>query len=199
MSELPSQLEPLVLADGTKIDPQTGNAIKDRAAFIEVPTHFQAVKEVTESRRRLSDVPVPPKQMNGISLICFYVLFGLPVKDIAEQTGLTPDRINDVISSDAFGELQQAFMNDIFEQNKESVRGLIAQQQHSAAQQVAVLMNSDDEKVALSAAKDILDRGGNRAVDVVEHRHTMENELRIVVRKEKDDPIIDLGVIDAGI
>ena len=40
----------------------------------------------------------------------------------------------------------------------------------------------------LNAAKDLLDRAGHRAVDVVEHRHSMEGQLTIKVIKEVKTP-----------
>ena len=47
-------------------------------------------------------------------------------------------------------------------------------------------METASPKFALEAAKDLLDRGGHRPVDIVEHVNKMDGELRIVhIRKDE--------------
>ena len=63
----------LTLADGTVIDAATGRIVGGDAEddsggtgqpprFIEVPTSLDAVAEVTRIRRRVADLPMPPKR-----------------------------------------------------------------------------------------------------------------------------------------
>ena len=55
------------------------------------------------------------------------------------------------------------------------------------------LLDSDSESTRGVAAKDVLDRAGQRPVDVVEHRHKMEGGLTIEYVEKKDDiPTIDV-------
>jgi hypothetical protein len=45
----------------------------------------------------------------------------------------------------------------------------------------------------MTAAKDVLDRAGQRPVDIIEHRHKMEGGLTIEYVDKKDDiPTIDI-------
>ena len=69
MNELPTGAEPLVLADGTKIDPISGGVVKDEEVLVRVPNNAEIKREITASRMRLGDLPVPPTQMNTLSVI----------------------------------------------------------------------------------------------------------------------------------
>ena len=79
---LPNGSEPLVLADGTKIDPVNGSVINDEI-LVEVPNTETIKQEIVAARKRINDLPVPPKQMNTLSVIISYSLFGLSDHDIA--------------------------------------------------------------------------------------------------------------------
>ena len=64
-----------------------------------------------------------------------------------------------------------------------------------AANKMVAMVNSSNEATALSAAKDILDRGGHRPADVVEHRLRVDGGLKIeIVRKDASSsfPTIDV-------
>ena len=50
-------------------------------------------------------------------------------------------------------------------------------------------MENGPVKYALDAAKDVLDRGGHRPVDIVEHINRMDGELRIVHIKKDENAI----------
>jgi hypothetical protein len=58
------------------------------------------------------------------------------------------------------------------------------------------LVESDDERTALSAAKDVLDRGGHKAAEKVDIRTQMTNLFRIEVvdKRENNAPVIDMEV-----
>ena len=51
-------------------------------------------------------------------------------------------------------------------------------------------METASPKYALAAAQDILDRGGHRPVDIVEHVNKMDGELRIV-HITKDEKLLN--------
>ena len=98
MTELASPNSPLVLADGTVINPITGAVQRDEAAqqFVEIPTAREAIRELTSIRRRISDLPVPPKQMNLVNLVVMYTLFGLCDQDIAVVLSVTEQQIKNI-------------------------------------------------------------------------------------------------------
>ena len=193
---LPQGTEPLVLADGTKINPIDGNVVTDISeAVIEVPNTQDIKREITASRKRVSDLPVPPEQMNTISVILSYSLFGISDDDISNVISLPLDQIEKIKKSDAYEELQSQLVKNIVESDLSDVRGMFVQQSHGAAQVMFSAMNNEEHGIVtrMAAAKDVLDRAGQRPVDVVEHRHKMEGGLSIEYVEKKDDiPTIDI-------
>ena len=79
---LPQGSEPLILADGTVISPENGNVIVEEHV-ITVPNTVDIKREITASRMRVSDLPVPPDQMNTLSVIIGYSMMGVSDDDIA--------------------------------------------------------------------------------------------------------------------
>ncbi len=190
---LPTGTEPLVLADGTLINPENGTVVPNEV-LVEVPNTADIKREIVASRKRISDLPVPPNQMNTISVILSYSLFGITDEDISLVLSIPLDQIQTIKSSDAFSSLQEAFVKNIVEQDLSDVRGMFVQKSRRAADTMFNLLESESEATRGSAAKDILDRAGQRPVDVVEHRHKMEGGLIIEYVEKKDDvPTIDIS------
>lgn len=191
---LPQGTEPLVLADGTKINPIDGKIINDEP-FVEVPNNEQIKLEITATRMRVSDLPVPPKQMNTLSIILSYSLQGVSDSDIAALLNTDEDRIFAIKISDPYRELQNVIIQNIVKSDLEDVRSLFVQKSRSAAQVMFNVVADPDIGVTtkMMAAKDILDRAGQRPVDIIEHRHKMEGGLTIeYVEKSKDKDLIDI-------
>lgn len=193
----------ITLADGTVISMTTGRPVRDRngvaPGYVAVPTNTEAVREVTRARRRIADLPDTPERMNIISCVASYYLFGLSDFEIAHALNVTEQQVGNIKTTDAFNKLIEAMTESIVEGGKDDVRMLIEQNARNAVQNIVTLMSSDDEKVAVVAAKDILDRAGHRPSDVVEHRHRIEGGLTIeYVRKNADDamPVLTLEPTD---
>ena len=184
--------EPLVLADGTKIDPKSGKVIRERTNYIEVPNAAQAQKQIASVRRSLAELPAPPREMNAVSLIVTYTLFGLSETDIAIALNITEDQVKRVKTLDAYDDMMQTIKNSILADDADDIRQLIAQQAKRATQKIVDTMD-EDGALGFAAAKEILDRAGHRPVDVVEHRHKLDGELTINYRRKGDDaPTIDV-------
>jgi len=187
--------EPLVLADGTKIDPKDGTVVVDSDYdLIEVPTMKQVQREYVMAQRRLSDLPVPPHKLNTISLVLCYSLLGISDKDIGVVLGLEEEQVGRVRMSDSFLEIREEVVQSVIESDQEAVRGMISQSGLIAATRMIETLNSEDESMRVSAAKDLLDRSGHRPADVIEHRHKLEGGLRIeyVTKDEGEVPTIDI-------
>jgi hypothetical protein len=188
---LPQGTEPLVLADGTKISPLDGGIVKDEV-LVEVPNTRGLQREIVASRKRISDLPVPPKQMNTLSIIISYTLFGINDQDISNTLLIPLEQLESIKSSDVYVTLQAQFVKNIVESDLSDVRGMFVDKSRTAANKMFGLMNSENETTTMAAAKDVLDRAGQRPVDVVEHRHRMEGGLTIEYVEKKDDiPTID--------
>lgn len=192
--------QPLILADGTKIDPATGCVLKDTKRYTEVPNQQQAQRIVMETRRKLSDLPDVPRNMNTISVVLSYSLFGLSPDEIAIATGLTEQQVGIIRMSPAFAEMQEAVVQSIMDNDAEDIRRLFRVNAKNAAHKMATLMDSSSETIQFAAAKDSLDRDGHRPSDVVEHRVKVEGGLTIeyVRRDQSDIPIIELEAEDVS-
>ena len=189
---LPNGYEPLVLADGTVINPEDGTVIQDEI-LVEVPNTEQIKREIVASRKRISDLPVPPNQMNTLSIILSYTLFGINDQDISNVLVIPEDQINAIKMSDEYRAVQEQIVKSIVKSDESDVRGMFVQHSRHAATTMFDLLNSDSEHIKGNAAKDILDRAGQRPVDVVEHRHQMDGNLTIeYVDKKTSIPTIDV-------
>jgi len=190
--------EPLELADGTKIDPATGRVIKPVTEYVEVPTDRDAVALVTRVRSKtITDLPAPPKQMNAISLIVLYTLYGLDDTQIAVVAGITKDQVTQIKMLDAFDKMLDEVTNNIMDAETSDVGALFKQNARAAAIRVATLVDSEDDDISLRASKDVLDRAGHRPADVVEHRLKLEaDDLRIVVIKKDETQVMPAVDVD---
>ena len=189
---LPQGTEPLVLADGTKINPVNGSVLQEEV-LVEVPNTEQIKREIVASKKRISDLPVPTAQMNTLSVIISYSLFGISDEDISNTLLIPIDQLKVIMASDEYRGLKETFVQNIVESDLSNVRSMFVQNSHKAAQTMFNLLDSDSEATRGSAAKDVLDRAGQRPVDVVEHRHKMEGGLTIEYIEKKDDiPTIDV-------
>lgn len=188
---------PLVLADGTKIDPSTGKAMRDKkpSAFFEVPSPTKAQEIVAASRRSVSDMPVTPGQMNALSLVCFYTMWGLSVQDMAIQLNMSIDQIKRIKKLPEYIKLHDDIFKSVMETEANDVRGFFQQHAKNAAAKIVSLAD-EEGALGFAASKDILDRAGHRPADVVEHRHRLDNSLQIEIIR-KDENVSSIPVIDA--
>lgn len=193
---LPTGVEPLILADGTKINPIDGGVVStDEDEYVEVPNYEDTQRELVIARQRLTDLPVPPQQMNLISIVIGYTLMGVTDEDIASVLQISESQIERIKQSDVFAEIKNKMVENITQSDVDHVRGMFTQASVIAAQKITSLINHKSPGVSMAAAKDILDRAGQRPVDVVHHKHSMEGGLVIkhVKRYEEEEhPTITL-------
>jgi hypothetical protein len=195
---LPDGSEPLKLADGSLIYPggehlAHGNT---RDHMIEIPTHREAQRIITDTRRKVADLPAVPKTMNAVGAILTYSMFGMDDEETAIATGLSIEQIGRIKVSDPYSQMYDAVVRRVLDSETDVVRELIAKHARDAAVVMVDGLNSGSRTDRISAAKDILDRSGHRPVDVVEHRHRVDGGLVIeyVRRDDHVAPTIDMGV-----
>lgn len=192
---LPIGTEPLVLADGTKVNPIDGTILlAQEEDFVEVPNYADVQQELVIKRKRISELPLPPKEMNAISVIIGYTLFGVTDEDIGVILAIDEEQIQRIKLSDNYQELLDTFTKNIVDNDSDNVRNLFAQQSVLAAQKITSMIHSPSPTVAMSAARDVLDRAGHRPADVVNHKHTMEGGLTIrhIKPSSEDKLVIDI-------
>jgi hypothetical protein len=188
--------EPLVLADGTKIDPVSRKVIKDKKSqWVEVPAATEAQRLVTRTRRSLIDMPLPVAQMNVVTVVLSYTLYGLSDAEIAIAAKLSLDQVKNIRTLEAYAAMEQSITKALLETEANDVRNFFQQQAMNAARKVVTIAEEEDGALGLAAAKDVLDRAGHRPADVVEHSVRMENSLLIeIIRRDKTDdiPVLDI-------
>ena len=197
---LPIGTEPLVLADGTKINPLDGKILKDDI-LVEVPNTREIQRDIVAARKRIADLPLPPEQMNTLSLVMAYTVFGLSDKDIGSILSISEDQINNIKMNDAYNELQGNLVQSIVHSDSTHVRDLFVLNSKTSAQLFVDTVNDSDMGIGtrLSAANNILDRAGHRPADIVEHRHKVEGGLRIEYVKKEDQDIPTIDITPEGV
>lgn len=196
--QLPVDDEPLVLADGTKIDPTSGKVIREKSnGFVSIPSPSEAQKIIARTKLTVADLPLPPKQLSGVALVAFYTLFGLNDRDIciAVDNQLTVEQIENIRTLDVYIEFMTNAKANILHTETETVRDIFQQKAKTAAQKIVELAESENDVLAFKASQDLLDRAGHRPADIIEHRHKMEDALNIVfITKDETQkmPIIDV-------
>jgi hypothetical protein len=197
---LPIGTEPLVLADGTKINPLDGKILKDDI-LVEVPNTREIQRDIVAARKRIADLPLPPEQMNTLSLVMAYTVFGLSDKDIGSILSISEDQINNIKMNDVYNELQGNLVQSIIHSDSTHVRDLFVLNSKTSAQLFVDTVNDSDMGIGtrLSAANNILDRAGHRPADIVEHRHKVEGGLRIEYVKKEDQDIPTIDITPEGV
>lgn len=197
MSLASDPLEPLVLADGTKINPATGEVIKEKkySTMVEIPSGTKAQEIVAKARRAVAELPLPPKQMNVVSVVLFYSMWGLADGDIAIALGISTKQVKNIKELPEYQTIAEDIKKSVLEYEANDVRAFLQQRAKAAAAKIVDTLD-EDGALGFAAAKDILDRTGNRPADVVEHRHKMEDSLRIEIVQRRESANMPENLID---
>jgi len=188
------------LKDGTLIDTKSGKRVTKQTEVEKAMTAVVAATPAAEfnvSRRRyLDELPAKPELMNPLAVILMYRMFGLHDDDIAYLVSVDVERIQMLADTPEYTKLREVILTNVREFDQDIVRKTLNKNAILAAQSIANVLSNDEASIGeqLSAAKDILDRTGNRPVDVVEHRHSVNGGL--VIRVVKQANAVDLPTID---
>lgn len=203
--------EPLRLPDGTMVlpeaDPDSGSKVVTVTEQQEAQTRQEIERELTDLlnnpmtnefsqtyKRTLADVDVEFARMNVIMLVLAYTMWGLDSYAISQLLNVRTEQVEALKSSDLYNKTSQELIEAIRYAEAATVHGYIASKSLAAARVVAASLTSPSGDLRLAAAKDILDRGGFRPADRVEHVMKFEDELRIrYVQDTTDVPTIDLA------
>jgi hypothetical protein len=124
-------------------------------------------------RRKVSDLPDVPRAMNTIGVVLTYTLYGLDDVEIGVATGLSIEQIGRIKVGDPYSQMYDAVVRAVLDTETAVVRDLFQKSARNAAQVVVRAMEEGTRADRVAAARDILDRAGHRASDIVEHRHRM--------------------------
>lgn len=167
-----------VLPDGSTID-ETGKVVEQS----------KDIRELVPARiRRLDELPKAGKMY---AVIAALEMWGLLKIDIAQVLDRSVDDLDVVMSSTAYKEFRSDMVDGVLDAETNDVRQIFVANAARAARGITSLMDSNVPEVRGFAMKETLDRGGFRPADIVEHRHKIENDLRIVYTKDEPLPIVD--------
>ena len=144
--------------------------------------------------RTLADVHAEPKEMNTSMVIAAYTMWGLDSYAISRQLNVSEDAIDSIKQTDLYHRIYEELFEASRHIDAATVHGFIQAKALDAAKTVVRGMKSKSEDIKLASARDILDRGGFRPADRVEHIHKFEDELRIVHLKQDKQITIDIEV-----
>lgn len=186
-AKLVNPTEPLTLPDGKVLRPST-HATFDNA--LAIPSAREAVKLVSSTRRKLAELPALPKQMNAYAVVLVYTASGLSDAEIAIATGFDISQIKHIRSQQAYAAIADMVIEAAKAQAASVVTDILAEGEVKAATKIVALTDSIDEKIALAASKDVLDRRGHKAADKIDIMSSMEGMLRIEIVDKRDDGIV---------
>ncbi len=182
------------MADNPFDLPEPGEPYRGIAAaraFVEIPNARRTQEAVANIRKTLAELPLPAKAMNAVSTVLTYTLIGISDAEISEATGLSLEQIERIKLGEAYTKLHADVVQSVLDEDSDDVKTLLAAHAKKAANRVVELATSAEEAIALSAAKDILDRAGHRPADKLVV--TGLDELRIVhVVRDSAPPTIDI-------
>ena len=188
--------EVLVLADGTKIDRRTGEVIRpeteapkllhvDEAVddSVEDETEGEEIAELKKLlpvNRHMNDLPGDVNSTRAIGLIAALTLFGISNRESSFICNTEVEKIVAIKQSERYNDMLNGIIENVMRAQSDNIRALFVNNAKEAAQHIVSGLKSKIPDVRHMAAKEVLDRGGFRPVDVVEHRVRHENELKIV-------------------
>jgi hypothetical protein len=189
------------LADGTLIDTKTGQKSVDteiNRAFSDEPQRSllraPKVKYGPGHRRFLDDLPLPPDQCRGVAAVLAFHLFGLSNADIAHIAKIRVESIDAILAGDASTRMLDGILQNIREHDRDVVRKKINAAAQDAVSKIVSLVESGDEKVSLSAAKDILDRSRHDSDDAGNRLTASGLTIRIIDERDSPTAKIDVSI-----
>lgn len=168
------------------VDPDSPISIEVRGGkrFVSLPSRDEALQRVHATLKRVVDLPAPPDQSNPIAVVLSYELFGLSVEETAIAMSLPTGAVVAIKSSEHYADFKSTVLENIRNTTNDAVTKMFEEHASNAAKRVVDLVDSPSGVVALSAAKQVLDRSqGSRAQD------PMKTGLQIVIYNTQEKVI----------
>lgn len=205
MSEVIEKGKPFKLLDGSIVLPQPNDAGDIVVSELSLKVGRE-IKSALDNpfdnmysepiRRTMNDIQTDHKTSNITMLILSYAMWGLDNLAISRLLNISIDDVVYVQGSRIYTDYQEQMIESIRYAENSSVHGYISQNAQLAAQTIVGALGAKNIDTRMTAAKDILDRGGFRPADRVEHVHKADDDIRIVMVKERDTPRIDINIGD---
>ena len=184
------------LANGDLIDTKTGKRAVNteiNKAYSDAPKSSvlaprKRSNDFQGARRYLDDLPLPPDQSRAVAIIAAYRTFGLADADICYVLSIDGETLEKVSESEAYQKFLDIMLANIREHDKDKVRKKINDKAEEAADALAGLVESRDEKVRLKASAEILNRATNTSVGAQTGRDGNNSSLTIRIIDDTDNP-----------
>jgi transposase len=178
--------------DGSIVQPSPAASFER----INVPSMREAQRLVANTRRKLIDLPGTPQQLTAYGAIIAYTASGISDAEIGVALGISAAQVAQIKSTPAYQSMEHSVIEAARKVAEHEVQKILASKETKAATRLTELVESVDEKVALTAARDVLDRRGHKPAEKVDVRQQMESTFRIVVEDRRNIPelhnIIDM-------
>lgn len=195
----------LTLPSGIVIDTSDGSVIDDPNGTMPSVASVDEVSEdinidpsdlIADRRKMVSELPGDPKLVNICSVVYVYTTLGLSDMDTAEIIGTSVEHIRDLRNTEAYKELVSELLTCYERAVQNNIKGKFIHASGRAAKKVIDTIASKSEDNALNASKHVLGMAGLTPATVVEHRHSIEDELVIRVVRDDKKPEIELDLVD---
>lgn len=168
--------DPLVLADGRRIEPTPAGGVVVEKSDAK-PKEFKSTK-----RRNISDLPAEPRVLNGIACVFVYTILGVGDREIANALNIPVSHVREVKKHPGYAEIFDLVQDEFINIESDSIQSRIAAMGNDAiAQMFQLAMNGKFESTKLKASQDILDRGGHTRKEAM--KMGGGDALKIVVSK----------------
>lgn len=177
--------DPYVLPGGVLLKPDRfGDEVEEEneqlpASAVDV-ANFRS-----KGRRSLAGLPDKPEVLNIVAAVFLYTMLGITDREIGHILNVDSADIGAVRQKGVYKECFETISRELINVNNDNIHNRLAAHANAALGTVIDLsLNGEKEQTRLRASTDILDRAGIGPENV--QGKNSQNELRIVIMKEKD-------------
>jgi len=191
---LPRPGDPLVLADGRIIHPESAKqlGVVDPEIIDTEPKDFRPI-----AARNMEDFPADPKMIVACGAVLSLTMLGISDREIMDTLRFSDEQLNKARDHEVYAEMFNAYYKELINANSTSLQARIAAYAHGALSNVVTLAaTAKKDEVRLTANRDILDRAGTKVSDQTEREKGKTTSLRISILK--GDTTIEVSNFDVS-
>lgn len=150
-------------------------------------------------KKSITELPAPPKVLNGIAAAIVYTALGVQDSDIEDALGIQRGDIKRIREHEAYTVAFNLVISEFISANSTLLTSRIGAYAHSALSEVhKISTKGEKESNRLKASDSILDRAGIRPQDNVARINMGKNDLRILVVDGNREVSVEIGGQDGS-
>ena len=154
--------------------------------LIKISSNKEILDREIKVRKVINDLP-KFDNMNLLSVVVSYKMFGLNNNDIMQITGINNEMLNNILMSDAYAKMYNDIVKNIINEDCDDIKVEFKRISRQALRNMNELANTSEvDVVRYTANKDILDRAGLRPEDILQKELDKKNQLSIVYIKKEN-------------